>query len=326
MQTSFLQQKKNTKNSLFHTMQLLAFALLLPALSTLLDAVPVLEKRSMESLPDDDRAPKNQMYKDWKPVGMLGRGAQGYVYLAERAKTPKQAALKFLYSPSKPADKPAPNGLNSNSEMEVKALRALTTSQHVLKLYDDFQADNWHVIAMEYGDKGSIDSVYSWQKGAPEADAKRYSRQLIHGLRDIHAAGFAHRDIKTDNIVLVQGPTTVEAKYADFGLAARLDDTKAKLQRVGTAKYCAPEIFNSEADQPVDLAAVDIYALGQVLYRVITGYIPNPLNNNYRNGMDPKYLEHLPAHVRPLVEGMIKLNPKERWTMAQMLAFAWLKE
>jgi hypothetical protein len=98
--------------------------------------------------------------------------------------------------------------------------------------------------------------------------------QLAAALAAAHAAGVVHRDLKSDNIILVEESGSLRAAITDFGLARPVRECDGELSSagklIGTAAYMAPEQVLSE---PIT-AAVDIYALGVVMFELVTGQLP----------------------------------------------------
>ncbi len=117
--------------------------------------------------------------------------------------------------------------------------------------------------------------------GIPVGDALRYAREALTGLAVAHAGGVVHRDVKLDNLFLAEpeGGGDAVVKVVDFGIAKAIAATREQagdeLQTasgiiVGTPKYASPEQIKGE---PIDERA-DIYAMGLVLYELLTGASP----------------------------------------------------
>merc|ERR1719230_1595501 len=99
-------------------------------------------------------------------------------------------------------------------------------------------------------------------EGISESNASRWMRHLLHGLRDIHAAGFIHRDIKLDNLLIT---TNGVLKVTDFGWAR--ESREAPKGLAGTFETMAPEVLRDEAQT----TAVDIWSAGAVLFHILCG-------------------------------------------------------
>ena len=127
---------------------------------------------------------------------------------------------------------------------------------------------------MEYIDGITLDDLLAEADGSqlPVAWAAAISAQIARGLDAAHRAGVVHRDLKPSNVMLAADGVV---KVLDFGVGLILDDVDggrvtSSDATVGTARYMAPE----QARQHTVTAAVDLYALGCVLYEMLTGAAP----------------------------------------------------
>ncbi len=135
-------------------------------------------------------------------------------------------------------------------------------------------------LAMEYVQLGDLESYITPQ--LTEKDARAITRQLLEGLEVLHGYGWAHRDLKPQNIFVVRGAPQWWIKIGDFGISKRIREQSGMQTMVGTPTYIAPEIFpfmftddyddNDEALQYT--VAVDIWSLGCVLFRLLTRQAP----------------------------------------------------
>jgi calcium/calmodulin-dependent protein kinase I len=175
---------------------------------------------------------------------------------------------------------------------------------------------------MELAPDGDLADYLSKAQGhkLSETQARPLLRQLVDGLDDIHKAGIGHRDIKPENIMF--RPKTQQVLYADFGLAGPLTDRVG--YRVGTPGYKSPELdstygrhsITSDTEIMVLAQKADIYALGATFRVVLTGQHPT---NFFGNSV----WKALSQDVRTLIEGMMRKEVKQRYTMADVLASPW---
>jgi len=149
------------------------------------------------------------------------------------------------------------------------------------------------------------------------ARLRRTTRQFALGLQAIHDTGRAHRDIKPENILVTADDRVV---LLDFGLAARTspaDHLTIRFQSVeGTPQYMAPERFDAHA--PVSPEA-DLYALGVVLFEVITGKAPpGPAARPRRTS---EFVREVPRDLDDLIFGLLAPTPSARATLSDVLAW-----
>ncbi len=142
---------------------------------------------------------------------------------------------------------------------------------NILRCYEIRVVRGWHLLAMEFVDGGSLEDVLPQRGQLAVEDALYVAIACARALQHAHRLNLVHRDIKPENILLTsQG----EVKVADLGLAKPQDD-KMGLTRlgtgVGTPLYMPPE--QARRAGRVD-ARSDIYALGGMLYRLVTGEAP----------------------------------------------------
>ncbi|KAB1998567.1 hypothetical protein ES319_D12G097800v1 [Gossypium barbadense] len=133
---------------------------------------------------------------------------------------------------------------------------------------DDYTVENGEKVYnlfLEYAQKGSLaDQVKRNGGNLTEPDVRRYVRSILRGLSFVHAKGFAHCDIKLQNILLFGNG---DVKIADFGLAKRRGEKQGRMEIRGTPLNIAPESVNGfDYD-----SAVDIWALGCAIVEMFTG-------------------------------------------------------
>ena len=206
----------------------------------------------------------------------LGEGAMGQVYEAEHVMMKKRVAIKILR-----------RELTENDEMVARFQReaqaaASLDSPHVCQATDFGQTDNGaFFLVMEYLEGETLESTVNTFGRIEIPRALHVARQIATALQQAHSQGIVHRDLKPENIMLIErqgDPNSV--KIMDFGIAHMVasveenEDGPARLTRkgmvYGTPHYMAPE---QVAGDTVD-ARTDIYALGVVLFEMLTGTPP----------------------------------------------------
>jgi hypothetical protein len=200
----------------------------------------------------------------------LGHGGMGIVYLARQVKLDRLVALKMIKEHS-PAE-----AEQERFRREAKAVARLQ-HPHIVQIFEVGEQQGLHFFSLEFCAGGNLDKKLRPDGGpAPlaAAEAARLVETLARAVQAAHDRGVIHRDLKPANVLLADDGTP---KIADFGLA-RLLDSDAGPQAgtagyiLGTPSYMAPEQAGGDARQVGP--AVDVYALGAVLYDCLTGQPP----------------------------------------------------
>jgi serine/threonine-protein kinase len=205
-----------------------------------------------------------QTISHYKVVQKLGEGGMGVVYKAEDLKLGRAVALKFL-----------PSHLIESDEHKARFLHearaaALLDHPNICTVYEIDEADGRTFLAMACLEGETLKHKIA-ARPLPLKEALDIAIQIGQGLQAAHEKGIVHRDIKPANIMITpQG----QVKIMDFGLAQLSDRTKltASGMKLGTPAYMSPE---QTEGKPAD-GRSDIWALGVVLYEMISGHVPFP--------------------------------------------------
>lgn len=196
----------------------------------------------------------------------IGSGGMGAVYLAKQLGVGNQVALKFL--PSHLSDDPQ---LRKRFEREA-ALTLEVTHPGAAQLLDTGIDDEGHLyLAFEYVEGEDLSALLDREGALPFHEAVDLVSKVAETLHFAHGKGVIHRDIKPENLRVRRGLAGLHVKVLDFGIARLADEVGTKLTVeggvAGTPRYMAPEqIATGEID-----ARTDVYALGLVLFEVLTG-------------------------------------------------------
>lgn len=199
-------------------------------------------------------------------LGLLGSGGMGSVYRAFDRELDELVALKTLRS-----DSVASPRTLERFRREVKLARRVT-HPNVARTFDIGEDGNERFLTMEYVDGESLAALMGREGRLSPARATAIALSLCSGLAAAHGVGVVHRDLKPENVLIEK---TGRVVITDFGIAcARADAADSRATAgvvVGTPAYMAPEQVEAQPD--ID-ARADIYALGILIYEMLTGAMP----------------------------------------------------
>jgi hypothetical protein len=211
-------------------------------------------------------------------LGEIGRGGVGVIYRARHRATGRLVALKML---SAGAHASATDLVRFRAE--AQAIRQLR-HPNIVPIYEVGEHQGMPYFAMEYMERGSLAQALG-NAALPPRYAAELVEVLARAIQEAHDAGILHRDIKPSNILMTKPhaesdhetqPMVVRLlgvpKLTDFGIAKRIGDSGGVTRTgaiLGTPAYMAPELVEGHSAQAT--TAVDVYALGAVLYESLTG-------------------------------------------------------
>lgn len=202
----------------------------------------------------------------YKIIAELGSGGMAWVYLAEDLLEKEKVAVKVLY-PQHSQDL----GFLQRFVREAKLSMVLSQSspeRHIVSIQDYGADRDTHYLVMEFVQGQDLGQILSQGGALPWERALDLTRQVALALAHAHRLDIVHRDIKPSNI-MVQSDGTV--RVLDFGIARARNSPQLTVSGfVGSPHYAAPE---QATGQSVDIRA-DLYSLGVVLYRMLTGILP----------------------------------------------------
>jgi eukaryotic-like serine/threonine-protein kinase len=198
-------------------------------------------------------------------AGELGRGGMGVVYQARHIRLNRPCALKMILA-----------GAHAGAEHVARFIteaEAIARLEHpsIVQIRHIGDADRLPFLELEYLAGGGLDSQLDGTPW-PASKAARLAEQLAAAIALAHRQGIVHRDLKPSNVLLAADGTP---KIGDFGLAKLLDSRSALTQSesvMGSPSYMAPEQAEGHANRAGP--AVDVYALGAILYELLTGRPP----------------------------------------------------
>lgn len=277
--------------------------------------------------------------RDYLIQSRLGEGGMACVYKAYHKRLRRDAAIKIILSD-------IAHNANFQARFEQEA-QLIANLQHpnIVSIYDFGEDHGLTYLVMQYVGGGTLRQTLPHGHPLDARRAIHYTLQMARALHHAHQHGIVHRDVKPQNMLL-SADNSHQLLLSDFGIAKIFDRTQedthtsdvgnASLiyplmtsagQIVGTAAYMAPEQVNR---QTVD-ARTDVYALGVVLYQMLTGY--TPFQSDTTEGllyqqvyMLPKPVQQVnpdvPDALAQITERALAKNAAQRFPSAEMMAQA----
>ncbi len=263
-----------------------------------------------------------QQLGQYQIIAKLGAGGMATVYRARQASVDRDVAIKVIR-----VDLMSDENFVARFRNEARLIASLQ-HLHILKIFDYGNQDNILYIVMELLEGGSLSRLLRKEGGLPLASVTRLLEQISSALDYAHGRGIIHRDLKPDNVLLDQQRN---AFLTDFGIAKMLGDTSNRTRTgmvMGTPSYMAPELWQGN---PAD-ARTDIYALGVMLYEMLTGVLPfraeTPYQIMHRHIYEaPPPLRaqglEMPAAIDQVISKALAKNPEHRFSSAGELVEAF---
>jgi tetratricopeptide (TPR) repeat protein len=251
---------------------------------------------------------------------VLGRGGMGVVYKAWHLRLNRPVALKMLLAGA--------YALPEEQERFLREVEAVASLSHgnIVQVHDVGDLDGRPYFTMELVEGGSLAQKLA---GAPQpaGQAAALVATLAKAIHVAHQSGIVHRDLKPANVLLTADGTP---KITDFGLARRVEDNQGLTLSgvpVGTPSYMAPEQARGQKDAIGP--AGDVYALGAILYEMLTGRPPfraataaETLHQVITlDPVPPSWLNHaMPRDLETICLKCLHKEPERRYTSAAALA------
>jgi formylglycine-generating enzyme required for sulfatase activity/tRNA A-37 threonylcarbamoyl transferase component Bud32 len=259
----------------------------------------------------------------YRVESLLGQGAFGEVYLVMHQALKVQRAVKVLRADAPGVGSTIYNDVQQRFQLEAQLgarLNQPAPNPHLLQVHDLCVRSDILLLEMEYAAGGSLaekmQRAQDENRALPMADVLQSMREVAQGLAALHARDIVHRDLKPANILL---DDEKRARLADLGLAQIPGGPSMRSQlsnansHPGTPGYMSPE---QETQTGLLTPASDVYALGVVLFEMLTGR----LHRIQRPGTRASRLRpDLPAELDDLLGRMLARNPEDRpWDGAEV--------
>jgi predicted Ser/Thr protein kinase len=248
----------------------------------------------------------------------IGEGSFSITWRAKDAVLGRDVAIKVLR-----AQFVQNLAFSARFENEARAA-ALISHPNVIPVFDYGRDNGSLYIVMEYVAGPTFKEFLRNEAPLAVDEAIEFTRQILEGLGVIHDAGIIHRDVKPQNVLMVHERLV---KLTDFGIA-RVDTAHAGLTdagtALGTAAYMAPEQASGQGVAP----ATDLYAVGVMLYEMLTGRLPfvgdNPVQVMYRHVNDvpqpPRmFNRQIPVTLEALILKSLAKEPGDRYPTARSM-------
>lgn len=248
----------------------------------------------------------------------LGRGGMGILYLAVEPGLERRVALKLI------APEAADDEVFAHRFAEESRIAASIEHPNVVPIYAAGEEDGVPYIAMRYVAGADLARRLTREGRLSPEVAVGLIAQIGNGLDAIHAAGLIHRDVKPANVLLSGDEAGDHAYITDFGVARNVSTESGLTQTgrfVGTLDYVAPEQISGGA---ID-ARVDVYALGCLLFKLLTGEVPFPKDGDaarlYAHLNDPPpapslYVPEVSMALDDVVVRAMSKSPDDRYPSA----------
>jgi serine/threonine protein kinase/Flp pilus assembly protein TadD len=274
---------------------------------------PVSVTKTLETAPEG--LGKGKLFAGrFELIEELGAGGMGIVYRAFDKEVGEEIALKVLH-PDIALDQKTVERFRN----EIKLARRIS-HRNVCRMHDLHQDGKQLFITMEYVSGQDLKSLIKQTGALATGKAISIAKQVCEGLAEAHDLGVIHRDLKSQNIMVDKDGT---AKIMDFGIARslRAAGMTAEGMIIGTPEYMAPEqVEGQDADQ-----RTDIYALGAILFEMVTGRVPfegdSPLSVAYKHKNEipipPRKLNaQLPEPLNGLILRCLEKEKENRYQTA----------
>src|SRR5262245_11552862 len=249
--------------------------------------------------------------------GVLGEGGMGMVYKAHDRVLDETVALKVL----RPNFARTPEA-GRRFRSEIKLARKVS-HRNVCRIHEYGEGDaHLRYLSMEFIDGVNLKQAVRGKGGLAVEEAREVTVQIAKGLQAIHDVGIIHRDLKTAN--LMRDARGV-VRLMDFGIAKQWNEQVGEGMTgvgdiIGTPEYMSPE---QARGQKLDFRS-DIYALGIVMFEMLTGELPfrgeTALDTLLKHVQDRPPLEgRVPNEMIPILRKALAKDPRERYASARGL-------
>ena len=201
---------------------------------------------------------------------------------------------------------------------ELAVWKKLKGLPHIISVIELDRFEDYVYVVSDFADGGSLEGWLknNGGKASSETEAINIVLQILTGLENLHEKGFVHRDLKPDNILIMNGKFCL----ADFGVSREIKTHSKATGTAGTMEYMPPEAF---AKTPSITSQTDIWAVGVILQKLLTGSLPYP-QEDYPSLIaaitmfEPEPMpENIPEGLREIVKKALQKKREDRFETAQ---------
>ena len=253
----------------------------------------------------------NKNIRGYVLVQWLGSGGIGEVYQAQHQVTRQAAAVKVL------------NRIDQVERFRNEAyVQSSVKHPNIAALYEYSMENGFPCIVMEYVEGLTLERLIKRQGALPESFVWKVFEQMVSAVAYLHSNGIYHRDLKPANIKITKESVL---KLLDFGIAKAAYTPKLTQEGyiVGTSYYMAPEQFQSKGS-----IQSDCWALGVILYEMLTGQLPFDGRTETETRIKIERGEYMPPNLiipniskrsKRVIEKLLQINPKKRISSEALL-------
>ena len=245
----------------------------------------------------------------------IGKGGFGEVWKVNHKKTGDVYVIKVLDKESLKAQ-----NLISQLNLEIQIMYK-AHHPHLMQLINHYEDDDNFFMIMPYASRGQLYTLLRKSTRFDQKTTAQFLRETISAVKYLHEHNVIHRDIKPENILLDHN---YRVKLSDFGWSNFCEENEKRKTFCGTPEYLSPEMVKK---LPHDYR-VDIWSLGVLLFECLAGYPPFTGQSEEELFKNIRQLKiHWPIDFPPLAKNLVmkilKLNPKERPSLDEILKHSW---
>ncbi|CXI43513.1 calcium-dependent protein kinase 7 [Plasmodium berghei] len=265
---------------------------------------------------------QNTLYNLYEIHEQLGQGKFSKVYRGINKQTNSEFAIKVINNRSVSIYE------KELLRSEISILRLLR-HPNVIFLKEIINTKETLYISMELVKGGELYDFLLSETRLSEIHANKIISQLIKTVAYLHKCGIIHRDIKPENILLTDKSKDAQIKLTDFGLSTLCAPNELLKEPCGTLAYVAPEVITLQGYNH----KVDAWSIGVILYLLLSGKLPFPINKNTEMNIQKTYVlsfrdniwKTISSSAKDLISKLLELNADKRISASEALEHIWIK-